>query len=170
MEFYKTNKANPFSGCLPTIFQLVFLIAIYRVLFNISNAGLLVDPKELYINLVANPGQINQYFLGIMELSKPLSLGSFNPGSILQIILIVAAAAAQYFQMKMIMPVAPRKKTTTPDLASTMSSQMMYLGPLLTLFIGIKFPAGLALYWLVSTIFAIIQQRQLMKKPDENKA
>ena len=37
MDFYKENKTNPFSGCLPTIFQLVFLIAIYRVLFNISN-------------------------------------------------------------------------------------------------------------------------------------
>lgn len=169
MEFYKTNKANPFSGCLPTIFQLIFLIAIYRVLFNISNLGLLVDPKELY-SFVANPGQINQYFLGLIELSKPVNLGHLTTGSIAQIILIIAAAVAQFFQMKMIMPATPKKTTGTPDFASTMSTQMMYLGPLLTLFIGVKFPAGLALYWLISTIFAIIQQKQLMKKPEEKSA
>jgi YidC/Oxa1 family membrane protein insertase len=67
------------------------------------------------------------------------------------------------------MPAKPKKTSGTPDLASTMSTQMMYLGPLLTLFIGIKFPAGLALYWLVSTIFAIIQQKQLIKVPVDKK-
>jgi len=168
MEFYKTNKTNPFSGCLPTIFQLVFLIAIYRVLFNISNSGLLVDPKELYA-FVANPGQINQYFLGLIDLSHTVKLGQLTLGSVAQIVLIVLAAVAQYFQMKMIMPPKSPKTSGTPDLASTMSTQMMYLGPLLTLFIGIKFPAGLALYWLVSTLFAIIQQRQLAKNPIEEK-
>src|SRR4030042_2598314 len=30
MEFYKQNKTNPFSGCLPLVVQMVFLIAIYR--------------------------------------------------------------------------------------------------------------------------------------------
>ncbi len=169
MEFYKTNKANPFSGCLPTILQLIFLIAIYRVLLNISQNGLLVDPKELYA-FMTNPGQINQYFLGIVELSRPINLGNLTVGSIVQILIIVAAAAAQYFQMKMIMPKIPKKKSGKADLASTMSSQMMYLGPLLTLFIGIKFPAGLALYWLVSTLFAIMQQKQLMGKTEESKA
>jgi len=165
MEFYKTNKANPFSGCLPTIFQLVFLIAIYRVLFNISNTGLLVDSKELY-SFIPNPGQINQYFLGLIELSKVINLKQINLGVVLQIILIVSAAVAQYFQMKMIMPKTPKKTSGTPDLASTMSTQMMYLGPILTLFIGIKFPAGLALYWLVSTVFAIIQQKYLIKNSE----
>src|SRR3989339_1181250 len=77
MEFFKMNKTNPFSGCLPTIFQLIFLIAIYQVLFNISKAGLLVDPKELY-SFVSNPGQINQYFLGIIDLSKTINLNQIT--------------------------------------------------------------------------------------------
>ncbi len=169
MEFYKTNKANPFSGCLPTIFQLIFLIAIYRVLFNISSNNLLVDPKELYA-FIPNPGQINQYFLGLVDLSKKVNLGHITVGMVAQVILIIAAAAAQYFQMKMIMPKAPPKTTSQPDLASTMSSQMMYLGPILTLFIGISYPSGLALYWLISTVFAIIQQKQLMKKITSGRA
>ncbi|MFA6159879.1 MAG: YidC/Oxa1 family membrane protein insertase [Parcubacteria group bacterium] len=168
MEFYKTNKTNPFSGCLPTIFQLIFLIAIYQVLFNISKAGLLVDPKELY-SFIPNPGQINQYFLGIIDLSKTINLGQIDIKVIPQIILIVLAALAQYVQIKMMTPkMAVQNKKSEPDMSQIMSKQMMYLGPLLTLFIGIKFPAGLALYWLVSTIFAIIQQMKVLEKEKTN--
>jgi YidC/Oxa1 family membrane protein insertase len=58
----------------------------------------------------------------------------------------------------------PTENTGKPDFSEMMSKQMLYLGPVLTLFIGIKFPAGLALYWLVSTGFMIGQQYYLNKK------
>lgn len=163
MEFYKTNKTNPFSGCLPTVFQLVFLIAIYRVLFNISNSGLRVDGKELY-SFIADPGQINQYFLGIIDLSSIINLKALSFSVIPQILLIVSAAIAQYYQIKMLTPAKTmQSNNSTPDISQAMTKQMVFLGPLLTLFIGIKFPAGLSLYWLVSTVFAIIQQSKLVK-------
>ncbi len=162
MEFYKQNKTNPFSGCLPTIFQLVFLIAIYRVLFNISQAGLRVEEQQLY-SFVANPGQINQYFLGLIDLSKAIDLSHLTFGSAAQIALVISAAAAQYFQTKMLMPKKLPEKGKHQDISQIMSKQMLYLGPFLTLFIGIRFPSGLALYWLVSTILAILQQFYMMK-------
>lgn len=166
MELYKKHKANPFSGCLPLILQLVFLIAIYRVLFNISNAGLTVNGSELY-SFIANPGQINQYFLGIVDLSRALDLKNLTLSSAPHLVLVLLAAASQYFQTKMLMgkqaiEVQPASKEA--DFSQMMSKQMLYLGPILTLFIGIRFPAGLALYWLVSTVFAIVQQKQLEKK------
>jgi len=170
MEFYKVNKTNPFSGCLPTIFQLVFLIAIYRVLFNISNGGLVADGNSLY-SFVKNPGQINQFFLGIVDLSKSLNLSQLTISSVPHILLVVLAALSQYFQTKMLMASSPKneKKGGSQDFSQIMTQQMLYMGPLLTLFIGIKFPAGLALYWLVSTVFAIIQQRALIAEKAEEK-
>ncbi len=171
MEFYKKNKANPFSGCFPTIFQLIFLIAIYQVLFNISRAGLIVDNKQLY-SFVTNPGQINQLFLGIINLSQSINLSHLTIQVLPQIILVILAAIAQYFQTKMLMPVPDTTQTSKKkggDMSQMMSKQMLYFGPLLTLFIGIKFPAGLALYWLVSILFAIIQQTLLIKEGDAKK-
>lgn len=156
MEFYKTNKANPFGGCLPLIVQLVFLIAIYRVLLNISSANLMTDAGALY-SFVSNPGQIRSLFVGLIDLSKP-----FWPFAVL-------AAGAQFYQTKMLMgkqPVVEKKDDKSPDFASIMNKQMLYLGPGLTFFIGIKFAAGLSLYWLVSTLFAIWQQWHLSKKND----
>lgn len=165
MEFYKTNKTNPFGGCLPMILQLIFLIAIYRVLFNISRNGLMVDGTGLY-SFISNPGQINRSFLGMIDLSQVLDVKNLTLGKIPQLILIALAAVSQYFQTKMLMPLpkTDSKKQGELDFSQVMSRQMLYLGPLLTLFIGISFPAGLALYWLTSTVFSIVQQYYIVKK------
>jgi YidC/Oxa1 family membrane protein insertase len=171
MELYKTNKSNPFSGCLPMIVQLVFLIAIYRVLFNISQANLMVDGSILY-QFVHNPGQINKLFLGLVDLSTAVNLGNITFSEIPKIILVLLAAFSQYFQTKMLMAkqksVAKPQNDEKPDFSQMMSKQMLFLGPLLTLFIGIKFPSGLALYWLVSTVFMIVQQYFLEKEAKTN--
>ncbi len=155
MELYKENKTNPFSGCLPLIVQLVFLIAIYQVLINISNKGLIVDQSQLY-SFVSNPKEINQLFIHLIDLTKP------------SIIIAAMAAITQYFQTKMLMSqqpaIAPVKDSDKPDIAQMMNKQMLYLGPFLTLFIGIKFPAGLSLYWLAGTLFMLVQQIIMQKK------
>jgi len=170
MEFYKENKANPFSGCLPLIVQLIILIAIYRVLFNISRNNLMVDGNILY-SFVQNPGQINRMFLNIIDLSSVLNLGKLTLASIPHMALVIAAALLQYIQSKMLMAkqTFKPKKNGEPDFSQMMAKQMLYMGPLLTLFIGIKFPAGLALYWLVSTMFMIIQQRYIIRKKTKEK-
>ena len=156
MELYKENKTNPFSGCLPLVVQLIFLIAIYQVLIKISSNGLVVDPSQLY-PFVSSPEKINQLFISIIDLTKP------------SIVIAALAAIAQYFQTKMLMSqqtVAPVQSDDSgkPDIAQMMNKQMLYLGPFLTLFIGIKFPAGLSLYWLVGTLFMLVQQILLQKK------
>ena len=158
MEFYKKNKTNPFSGCLPLVVQIIFLFAIYRILFNISNAGLMVQDGVLY-SFVAKPEHINQFFLGFIDMAKP------------NIFFAVLAAAAQFVQTKMLMKTQKKdekekkeKPAGEPDFSQIMNKQMLYLGPALTLFIGMKFAAGLSLYWLVSTLFMIFQQMYLTKK------
>jgi YidC/Oxa1 family membrane protein insertase len=154
MELYKEHKTNPFSGCLPLVVQLVFLIAIYRVLITISASGLAVDPSQLY-SFVPNPGKINQFFIALVDLTKP------------SIVIAALAALAQYFQTKMLMASQPQTQKAAadkPDMAQMMSKQMLYLGPFLTLFIGIKFPAGLSLYWLAGTLFMLLQQISIQKK------
>jgi YidC/Oxa1 family membrane protein insertase len=154
MEFYKENKINPFAGCLPLIIQLTFLIAIYRVLINISNAGLRVQQEDLY-GFVANPGQIQHLFIGLIDLSQP------------GYIIAALAALAQYYQTKMLMQTqaanAQPADPENPDFGQIMMKQMLYLGPILTLIFGFTFPAGLSLYWLVSTLFMIGQQTYILK-------
>lgn len=150
MEFYKEKKVNPASGCLPLVVQIVFFIALYQAFI----AGINFNSAcgDLY-SFVACPSSISVNFFGMLNLAKP------------NVVLAVIAAAGQFVQTKMMMTKnpAPVKKD---DFSSIMTKQMLYLGPLLTLFIGMKFPAGLALYWVVNTLFAIVQQYLTMKKPE----
>lgn len=159
MELYKNHKTNPFSGCMPLVIQLIIFIAIYQVLINISNSGLQADAAQLY-SFVSDPGKINHLFIGLIDLTKP------------NVVLAVLAALAQYFQSKMLMLNQPKniKKGTEddkPDISQIMSKQMLYLGPFLTLFIGIKFASGLALYWLAGTLFMLIQQIWIQRKKEK---
>lgn len=151
MDFYKERKVNPASGCLPLVIQIVFFIALYRAFI----AGLNFDSgcNDLY-GFVSCPASLNVKFFGLLDLAKPNA------------VLAVVAAASQFVQTKMMMsktPVSQKKD----DFSSIMNKQMLYIGPVLTLFIGLRFPAGLAVYWIVNTLFAIGQQYLIMKKnPD----
>jgi YidC/Oxa1 family membrane protein insertase len=149
MNLYKEKKVNPASGCLPMVVQIIFIIALYRALVAGINFS---ECKDLY-SFVACPTKIGTSFLGILDLAKP------------NIILAAFTAAAQFFQTKMMMGTMKAAAIGgKSDFAQTMNQQMLYLGPLLTLFIGARFPAGLPLYWLVMTLFMIGQQYLVQKK------
>lgn len=171
MALYKKENINPLGGCLPLIIQLVFFIAIYRILIDVSGADFIVDESLLY-PFVSNPGAVKTDFLGIVDLTQP------------NIFLAVITAAAQYWQMKMMMRnreneakketaqnaekestkknADEEKKPEPADFAQMMNTQMLYVFPVLTLFIGVTFGAGLILYWLTSTLFMIAQQWYVM--------
>jgi len=55
-------------------------------------------------------------------------------------------------------PKEDKKEEGMPDMTEMMNKQMLYFFPLLTIYIGLSFPAGLALYWTVSTLLLIGQQ------------
>jgi len=155
MNLYKEKKVNPASGCLPLVIQIIFIIALYRALVAGINFS---ECKDLY-SFVTCPEKIGTGFLGILDLAKP------------NIVLAALAAAAQFFQTKMMMGTLPQAVASGKnDFAQAMNKQMLYLGPLLTLFIGAKFPAGLPLYWLVMTLFMIGQQYLVTREKATSKA
>lgn len=144
MGFYKKHNINPFSGILPILIQLPILIALFRILINVFNDGAL---DSLY-SFVKTPELINPTFLGIINLSTP------------NLILGVIAGIFTFWQIKMVQPALKEKKSEgeKPSFQSTMQKQMLFLMPIFTVFIASKFAAGLALYWIFTTIGTIAQQ------------
>ncbi len=145
LEFYKQNKVNPFSSCLPLLLQLPILIALYQVFLRGLNSEI---GGELY-SFVANPGKINTMFLGLVDLTKP------------NFLFAALAGVSQFVQSKMMTPKNPAGQDQT---AKLMSVQFTYFMPILTIVIAMSLPAGLSLYWVVTTLFAIVQQYYIMKK------
>lgn len=151
MKLYKEHKVNPFGSCLPILVQLPIFLALYWVF----QAGLTTNNFDLLYAFVPNPGSINTTTLGFLDLSKP------------NVILAVLAGLSQYWQAKMMIAKRPPKNagpgSKDEDMAAMMNKQMLYFMPVLTVFIGMSFPGGLALYWLLSTLFTVAQQYILFK-------
>ncbi len=144
MQLYKDHKINPLSSCLPLLIQLPILIALYQV-FRVALGGQLTG---LY-HFVQNPGVIDPRFLHLINLSKPsLAFG-------------ILAGLAQFWQSKLMMPKSTAGQDAT---AKIMAAQTTYVLPLLSVFISLKLPAGLPLYWIVTTLFAVGQQYYIISK------
>ena len=58
-----------------------------------------------------------------------------------------------------------QQKLTGTD-SNPQMKQMMYIFPVMMVFISYKMPAGLQVYWLTSSFMGIVQQYFIMKKGD----
>lgn len=151
MQLYKQEKVNPFSSCLPLLIQLPFLWAVFMVFRD----GLNGQSLNLVYSFIERPESINPVSLGIINLAKP------------NVILAILAGIAQFWQAKMLAVKRPEIKAEAAkdeDMMAIMNKQMLYIMPALTVFIGLSFPGGLALYWLVTTVLTALQQLYLFKQ------
>lgn len=157
MALYRENKVSPFASIVPMLIQLPILFALYRVFLNGLDAGALSD---LY-SFVTPPQGVNTVFLGILDLTRP------SP------VLAVLAGAFQFLQSWLTF--AHNKQgnagaaggTKPSGIQKMLGRQMLYVMPFFTIVIALRFPAGLALYWAVTTLFSAFQQYSInrsMKK------
>lgn len=151
MALYKKEKINPFSGLFLALIQLPILIALYRVFWN----GLKPEALSSLYGFVANPGQFNAMFFGLVDLSKP------------HLAFAIVAGILQFFQTKMLMPSTPNGQPKANDISTIMQKQMVYFFPFITVIILLKLPSALGLYWIVSGAFSIIQQYFIFRKPQQ---
>lgn len=154
MELYKEHKINPLSSCLPLLIQLPILIGLYQVFRVALNSDPKIDIATRLSGLysfVHLPASINPKFLGLVDLSMPsIAFG-------------IIAGLAQFWQSKLMMPKTPGQDAT----AKAMSIQTTYVLPVISAIIAIRLPAGLPLYWIVTTLFAVAQQYYILRKKEQ---
>ena len=145
MELYKEHNLNPFSGCFLILLQLPVIFALYYVFLQ----GFKFDATILY-PFIHLPPQVSSSFLGIDLIKKSA-------------ILALVAGASQYFQLHFAMPVVPKAEkgkelTFQEEFTRNMTLQMKYVFPVMIFFIAYKISSAIALYWIVSNLFAIGQE------------
>jgi YidC/Oxa1 family membrane protein insertase len=173
-ELFKERGINPLAGCLPLLLSMPLLLIIYWVIQNgLTNVdpramldvfGFRVVPLEcVNLNAQGVPDAalgpcidtvIPQ--LGGLDVSKPstffeLGFGGFVLGLS---ILAIMSAILQLVQSRMMLPAA----TGDDDPNTRIQRQMMLFLPLISVVYGGFLPAGLFIYWIVATLFQIVQQ------------
>lgn len=158
MALYREKKANPFTGCVPILIQIPFLIAMFDLLkssFQLRGASFIPG----WIDNLTAPDVLFQWQTPIFFIGNQFHL------------LPVILGVVMFFQQKFssTAPSDPSKMTDQQRQQKAMGSIMAVV----FMIMFYHFPSGLNIYWLSSMLLGILQQwitnRVLDKKKEEEK-
>ncbi len=153
MEFYKFNKINPFSSILTILIQIPIIYALYHIFLR---SGLPLIQTDLIYSFVKIPEAVSMNFLGLLDISKK------------SIFLSLLAAATTYLQLHLSSKSTIKPTSLTKDLSTMMMTQMKYTFPFVVFFISWSISGVVALYWLVSNVLGILQDKIIRKNLNTN--
>ena len=133
-ELYKKHNYNPASGCLILLIQMPIIFAFFAV-FR--------DPARYAFTEPGFYEAMNKTFFWIKNLD--------NPDPYLWVLPLLAALTT-YIQSAVMAP-----PNSDPQAQATQKT-MSYFLPVMIFMASKGFAAGLALYWVISNIFTIVQQ------------
>ena len=139
LALYKKHKVNPMGGCLPMVAQVPIFYALYLAL---SVAVELQNATFLCF------GRLFGVDLWICDLA------AHDPTYVLPVLMGVT----MFVQQRM-----------TPTAGDPRQAKMMLVMPFVFTFMFLNLPSGLVLYWTVSNILQIVQQK-LMDPPARTRA
>ncbi len=182
MAMYRENGVSPTGGCLPMLLQLPIFWILYGTIRglihtkNFANAAAAhaychalsygkVCPQPLYINRGSKlfravehaHGHLNALGINLADSvrSSGLSWGSKVP----LIALILVAIALQYIQIKQV-----SGRNAAAAAANPQMQQMQRIMPIIFAVIYIAIPAGVNIYFIVSSLFRISQQEFMYRR------
>ena len=141
MELYKKEKINPASGCLPMFIQIPVFFSLYKVL----NIAIEIRHAEFigWIKDLSAPDPITLSYVTGLPVPSFFDLGVWP----------LFMGITMYLQQRM-----------SPKPANKDQARMFALMPIFFMFMLGHFASGLVIYWTLSNILSIIQQRAIMKK------
>lgn len=169
-DFYKEKGINPGAGCLPYLLQIVVLIALFNVFTKVlvpDGKGITKLNTYLYQPLRFKENETLSTRFLYLNMTKPdvfkLPGAPFPlPGPTL-----LLAALFQLASSLMMAPavtaesqLAKKTKKQEDDMQVAMQKSTMYTFPIFTIIFGMSFSSGLALYWMIFSLFQVWQQYQ----------
>lgn len=187
LELYKKHGVNPFRSIGILLVQLPIFIGLYRVIqiFTLRREEIAQYTYNFLENipaikvLIEQPEQFNEQLLGVIDLTQ--SAFSSEGVNILLVLLAFTAAATQYVMSKQTMPhqgdkkrlrdimaeAAEGKQPDQSEMNAAVMGKMMKFLPVMMFFIMVNLPAALALYYAVSNLVAVLQQRHILKQDEQ---
>lgn len=184
MELYKKHNISVFGPIGILLIQFPILIAMYRVvqIFASNRADLgkyvygAVKNLPVANNLVNNPDQFNQNFLGIFDLTQHAI--SRNGVVVGLLVLAVLAAVLQYLTAKQLSPNSDSKRRLRDILSeagsgkeadqsevnAVVSRKMMKFMPVMVFLIIIYLPGALAMYMTTANAVGYLQNLIILRK------
>ncbi|MDQ2754425.1 MAG: membrane protein insertase YidC, partial [Actinomycetota bacterium] len=169
MDLFKSEGINPAGGCLPMFIQLPVFLVLYRIIQGLTkkvmiHGSLQVQPNYishgslLYKHLIAAHGSMVSFGVNLAK-SATSSHGSVF-AAIPFYLLLVVCIGLQFLQMRQLSSRSPKQTGTAAQ-----TQAIMKFMPLIFGVIYLTIPAGVNVYFLVSSLFRVAQQ-ELMYRYD----
>lgn len=155
LELYRKEGINPFSSFFLLLVQFPIIIALYWVFKD----GGVVDPSLLY-SFVPEPSSVSFVTFGLDLREKSLLL-AFLTG-FTQFIYLAYSASTQPMELG-------EEASDQEKMMNMMQRSMKYTMPIMITVFAYIIGSAVALYWLTSNIFMIIQERISYRKIMETK-
>jgi YidC/Oxa1 family membrane protein insertase len=144
LKLYQEEKVNPMAGCLPILIQIPIFYALYKVLM--LAVEMRHEPFALWIKDLSAPDPLTPVNLfGFLDFQPPLFLAL----GVLPILLGVT----MWLQFRL-----------NPQPMDPVQKQVFSIMPWILMFVMAPFAAGLQLYWVVSNVLTIAQQKFLYSR------
>lgn len=153
MKLYKEYGVNPMGSCLPTLIQLPLILGLYQSVTKAMAASPLELAKLqqiIYPRLLDASKLLpleNQFLW--MDLGQPERINIFGIAIPFLAILVVATT---FLQSRLVQP-----PSSGNDQSAMISNSMSIYMPILMGFMAYSLASGLAIYFLTSNVFGIIQ-------------
>src|SRR3954466_2430472 len=172
MAFYKEHNVNPLGGCLPMLLQMPVFFGLYEEIRGLTHnppRGL-SHSSELFKALCGTtaefvkscPNAVNGHIpmksFGIDLANAATSNHGTFAKALPYWILIALTTGTQYYQQRQLNNRNPQAAAANPQM-----QMMQKIFPIVFLFIYIKIPAAVVLYFLVSNMLRIAQQGAMWK-------
>ncbi len=162
MELYKEKGTSPFAPIIPLLVQLPIFFALYIAFRDSVHPEQIKELAYPFVEnipavqqAIVNPSSFSPTLFGIVNLTQP------------NVFLALGAALAQFYQAKMMQPKnKPAGQGMEADVAKMMSG-MIYIFPVITFVIGLTLPSALALFWMVTSLIAALQQHLVLRQDAE---
>jgi YidC/Oxa1 family membrane protein insertase len=149
MRLYQEKKANPFMGCFPVIIQMPFLFGMFDLLkstFELRGASFIPG----WIDNLAAPDVLFSWNSPVFFFGTQFHLLPFLLGAVMYL--------QQKFTSKL-----PKDKSKWTDQQRQQKGIGTFIAIIFTFFFY-KFPSGLNIYWLSSSLLGILQNWYSTKK------
>jgi len=145
MALYKEEKVNPLAGCLPIVLQIPIFFALYKIL--LLSIEMRHQPFVLWLQDLSAPDPSAQLLFNL--LGTGITLPAFIAIGVLPILLGVTMWLMQKLN---------------PQPMDEVQKQVFAVMPWFLMFIMAPFAAGLQLYWVMSNLVSIAQQKWLYSR------
>lgn len=152
LEVYKTEGINPFSSFLLILVQFPIILALYWVF---KDGGVSIDPELLY-SFVPFPDTLNLTSFGINLAEKSILLALLT--GITQYIHLSISASFKS------MASSDTEQTEQEKMMAMVGKSMKYTMPIMITIFAYIIGGAVALYWVTSNIFMIIQEKVIQNK------